>query len=172
MLVLESRGTADVAAFRALVEEHAAALAATLPGDVIARIRSDASSLPGLYAPPSGAIVLAWTTDESDPPQPPPLPAGGGALHALDEESAEIKRMFVRPAYRGLGLGGRIVGALVDAARARGYQRVRLGTIPSMHAAVALYQRHGFVTIPRYRADELSPDTLFFERALVPAVDP
>ncbi|GAC1656093.1 MAG: GNAT family N-acetyltransferase [Gemmatimonadaceae bacterium] len=164
--VLEARGAADVDAFRALVREHAAALASTLPADAIDRILLDADALPGLYASPSGSIVLAWVDSNGETSTHQPTAIGGGAMHALDTEVAEIKRMFVRPSHRRDGVGGRILAALINAARARGYRRVRLGTRPEMHAAVALYRRYGFVPIAPYRVHDLSPDTLFFERTL------
>ncbi|GAC1477977.1 MAG: GNAT family N-acetyltransferase [Gemmatimonadaceae bacterium] len=164
--MVESRGVADVDTFRMLVHEHADALAADLPRDAIRRIRADAAALPGPYAPPSGAIVLAWLVDRDESSPQPQTLAGGGAIHALDAETAEVKRMFVRPACRGAGVGAAILTALTDAARTRGHRRMRLGTVPELQAAIALYTQQGFVPIPPYRDHELSPDTIFFERAV------
>ncbi|GAC1646992.1 MAG: N-acetyltransferase [Gemmatimonadaceae bacterium] len=162
--VVEATGAADVEAFRTVVCEHAAALAAGLPRAAIDAILADAAMLPGRYAPPRGSIVLAWAALDRESLVPERIAVGGGALHALNADVAEIKRMFVQPSYRRAGVGGRILTALIEAARARGYRRVRLGTRPEMHTAVLLYGRYGFTPIEPYRVHELSPDTLFFER--------
>ena len=68
----------------------------------------------------------------------------------MDDETCELKRLYVRPEQRGSGLGRRLVEAIVDAARERGYRRMRLDTTPGMEAAQALYEELGFREIAPY----------------------
>jgi putative acetyltransferase len=99
-------------------------------------------NLPGAYAPPSGRLLLARSADHA---------AGCIALRKLDAGICEMKRLYVRPDYRGLGLGRTLVERLIAEARAIGYQRMRLDTIASaMQDAIALYRRMGFQEIAPY----------------------
>ena len=78
------------------------------------------------------------------------------ALHAVDDDAAEMKRLYVRPAHRGLGLGRALAEAAVSAARELGYARLLLDTVPSsMRAAVAMYQAMGFREVPPYRENPI-----------------
>ncbi len=103
------------------------------------------ASLPGDYAEPRGTLLLAWVDGQ---------PAGCCALRPLDTidypNAAEMKRLFVRKAFRGFGLGRQLAEAILDAARLRGYTSVLLDTIDDMEAARALYEELGFVDIPPY----------------------
>ena len=104
-------------------------------------------SLPGSYAAPSGRLLLAQYEHQA---------AGCVALRKLEVNLCEMKRLYVRPAYRGKGLGRILVERLITDARAIGYERMRLDTIPSsMQDAVALYRRMGFKEIPPYRANPI-----------------
>jgi ribosomal protein S18 acetylase RimI-like enzyme len=101
--------------------------------------------LPGEYAPPRGALLLA-TLDG--------VVAGCCALRPLDSvddpNAAEMKRLYVRKAFRGFGLGRQLAERCLDAARAAGYACVLLDTLSDMEAARALYEELGFQEIPPY----------------------
>jgi GNAT superfamily N-acetyltransferase len=124
---------------RALFEEYAAGLAVDLSFQGFA---DELSGLPGAYAPPRGALLLALE---------PEGVLGCVALRAMDEETAEMKRLFLRSGARGRGLGRRLAEAVLDEARRIGYRRIRLDTLPGMDSAQALYLSLGFHEIPAYR---------------------
>jgi GNAT superfamily N-acetyltransferase len=143
----------DLAEVRRLILDHVSARATT-PG--IEHMRADADSLPGRFAAPRGGIWLARAGESG---------VGCVALRPLGDCSAEVKRMFVDASWRGRGVGRALMETLIDGARARGYETLRLGTLADMSAAQALYQSLGFRPIARYRADELI-DTRFYECSL------
>ncbi len=140
-------------AARELILGHAAGLS-DVPG--VARARADAASLPGPYAAPDGALLVATLAGN---------PAGCVAFKRLDGRTCEVKRMFVDPAFRKRGVARALMLRLLEEASRRSYSRVRLGTLNTMAAAQALYRGLGFVEIPRYRPDEHT-DTMFFEKNL------
>ena len=88
-------------------------------------------------------------------------PAGCIALHRLDDERCELKRLYVRPAYRGQGLGSRLVARILDDARQIGYRAMLLDTLPVLDSAVRMYRGLGFYEIPCYN-DSPIDKTYFF----------
>ncbi len=114
------------------------------------------ADLPGCYAAPAGRILLAVENEEA---------AGVVALRPLEEDICEMKRLYVRPGWRGRAVGGRLARAIVEEGRRRGYRAMRLDTHDSMQAAIALYRSLGFREIPRYYDNPL-PGIHYFERPL------
>jgi ribosomal protein S18 acetylase RimI-like enzyme len=119
---------------------------------------SELRTLPGKYAPPTGAILLAHSVDGE--------PIGCVGLRPIEPEGCcEMKRLYVSPRARGLGIGKALVDAAMQAARAAGYREMRLDTLPSMAEAVALYHRAGFrPTAPYY--DNPIAGAVFMRRSL------
>jgi GNAT superfamily N-acetyltransferase len=111
-------------------------------------------TLPGKYARPHGCLLLARAA-----PQPPPGPeaiAGVVGMRPLADGACEMKRLFVRAPWRGQGLGRRLAEAAIGEARAAGYRRMRLDTLPSMGEARQLYRSLGFFEIDAYYRNPLA----------------
>jgi putative acetyltransferase len=121
----------------------------------------EVSALPGAYAPPSGRLLLAIHESTENGMEA----IGCGALRKLQQEACEMKRLYVRPAFRGHGAGFKLVEELVMEARSIGYTRMVLDTLPTMDKAHKLYRSLGFREIPAYWKNPI-PDVLFFELAL------
>jgi putative acetyltransferase len=152
-LIRNADGSADFAAARALFEEYQQSLGFSL---CFQNFDAELAGLPGAYAPPEGRLLLAFSGDE---------PAGCIALRKIGEEICEMKRLWVRPAFRGTGLGRRLAESVMAEAGAIGYRRIRLDTLPSMAAAQALYLSLGFADIPPYN-DHPIEGTRFMEATL------
>jgi ribosomal protein S18 acetylase RimI-like enzyme len=148
-------GAADLAEVRALFEEYAAWLGVDLGYQ---RFAEELASLPGAYVPPTGALLLAADGERV---------IGCVAMRALDSETCEMKRLFVRAAGRGTGAGRALVEAILAAGRAAGYRRMRLDTMERMQAAIALYRSLGFREIAAYYPSPVA-ETHYFERELTP----
>ena len=151
-----ARSPEELEATRALFLEYAESLGFSLCFQGFDR---ELKELPGRYAPPRGEIFLA-TVDGAL--------AGCGAVRSLDPSIAEMKRLFVRPAFRGHQLGRRLAEAIVAHAQAQGFTAMRLDTIESMTAAIALYASLGFREIDAYY-DNPMPGVRYFELSLTAA---
>jgi ribosomal protein S18 acetylase RimI-like enzyme len=104
---------------------------------------AELAALPGKYAPPGGALLIARTQSGEA--------VGCVALRPIEgDRICEMKRLYVLPDARGIGLGGALIAAIVNAARAAGYAEMRLDTLPTMQAALAMYEHAGFRKIPAY----------------------
>ena len=110
-------------------------------------------ALPGEYAPPGGVLLIARDEGKA---------AGCVALRRLDAGTGEMKRMYVREAYRGSGLGRRLAVAVIDEARKRKCERMVLDTLPKLASAIALYRDLGFREIGPYLASP-TPGAICFE---------
>ena len=139
----------DIEAARSLFKEYEASLGFSL---CFQSFDQELATLPGDYAPPSGRLFLAkWIEGESE------QLAGCVALHRLEDGTCEMKRLYVRPEFRGKGIGQALAAAVVEDGREIGYRRMRLDTVPSvMGNAVALYRSMGFREIPAYRVNPIA----------------
>lgn len=138
---------------RLLIQEYASSLSFDLG---FQNLDDEIATLPGAYAPPRGCLLVARSEDRS---------VGCVAVRPLETDTAELKRLWVRPEARGTGAGRRLVTRAVGDARAMGYARIRLDTTPEMGAAQALYRSLGFVEIEPYRPNPV-PGTTYLELGL------
>ncbi len=138
----EPQSDSEWAASAAIFREYGDSLGIDLS---FQNFEEELASLPGLYAAPRGTVLLAWVDGEL---------AGCCALRPIEDidvpNAAEMKRLYVRPAFRRFGLGRLLAEAVLDAARRMGYSSVLLDTLDDMEAARALYEELGFVEIPPY----------------------
>lgn len=145
----------DVATARKLFEEYGTSLGFSL---CFQGFDKELAGLPGDYAPPAGRLLLLTEDGQV---------AGCVALRRLDAETCEMKRLYVRPEFRGRSLGRALAEEIIRQARGLGYPRLRLDTVPSMAAAIALYRDLGFREIAPYRENPV-PGVLYFELPLRP----
>jgi ribosomal protein S18 acetylase RimI-like enzyme len=144
MFRIEQASTDEqIALARELFREYAKALSVDLCFQDFER---ELRELPGKYAPPAGRLLLAYNNDESTSERV----AGCGALRPLSAEICEMKRLYVRPEFRGSGVGRAMTLALITAAQEIGYRALRLDTLSEMRAAQELYRQMGFRDISAY----------------------
>lgn len=129
----------DIAQARELFLEYAQSLGFSL---CFQNFDQELANLPGDYAPPEGRLLLAGLDSQV---------AGCVALHKLEDGICEMKRLYLRPQFRGKGLGRALADRIISEARQIGYQRMRLDTVePVMRDAVAMYRKIGFREITPY----------------------
>ncbi len=128
---------------KALFREYEASLSVDL---CFQHFEAELSGLPGRYNRPGGRLFLALAGGS---------PAGCIALRSLGEERCEMKRLYVRPAFRALGLGRALAARLIEDARAMGHREMLLDTLKEMGGAQALYEKLGFTDIPAYYENPL-----------------
>ena len=179
MISLRAAGDTDLEVVRMLLREYAAYLNASVGEEHICleNYEKELTTLPAPYQEPSGVILLAIVDEQ---------PAGVTALKPLtplrsafaEERACEMKRLWVRPQFRGLRLGRLLSERLIEEAGARGYTAIYLDTMPgTMQAANQIYGELGFAPVERYTdnpvlrqqtgcADNRSPDVVFFRRAI------
>ena len=153
-LVAPVRTPADLDAVGELFDAYAASLDVDL---AYQNYGAERAGLPGKYAPPEGELLLARSRDGAA--------IGCVALRAVGDGACEMKRLYVAPGARGLGLGRRLAEAVVQAAGARGYREIRLDTLPSMASAIGLYEAMGFTRVAPYYAGAVD-GTIFLARPL------
>jgi ribosomal protein S18 acetylase RimI-like enzyme len=148
--IVKVESAQDLGHIRTLFNEYADSLGFDLDFQDFHR---ELDGLPGDYAPPEGCLLLASEGSQL---------IGCVALRRIDNETCEMKRLYVRSDFRGKGIGRALSQKVVDEARAIGYQRMRLDTIPTMKQANALYKSFGFKEIKPYRYNPIE-GALFME---------
>ena len=152
--VLQAESPDQIAQARELFLEYAESLGFSL---CFQNFDQELAGLPGDYAPPGGCLLLAEFQGEL---------AGCVALHRFDHDICEMKRLYLRPKFRGKGLGRVLTEAVIAEARQVGYRHMRLDTVgPVMKDAVAMYRKMGFREIAPYRANPMA-GTLYLELTL------
>jgi putative acetyltransferase len=152
-VISQATNPESLALVRGLFQEYAESLDTDLS---FQDFSAELAGLPGGYAPPKGRLLLALDGA---------LPAGCVALRPLEGETCEMKRLYVRPEYRGTGLGQLLVERIIAEAKLAGYGQMRLDTLPGMTAARELYSRLGFRQIAPYRHNPIA-GTAFLELTL------
>lgn len=148
---VESQEQVSVA--RELFREYANAIGVDLEYQ---GFTAELAALPSPYTSPHGTLLIAQIDGAT---------AGCVALRRLDHETGEMKRLYVRPAFRSYGLGKYLVETVIQVARRAGYTALRLDTLPCMETAQGLYRKLGFTEISAYNSSYL-PGTRFYELRL------
>ena len=151
MRLRQAESDADIEEARSLFKEYEHATGVDL---CFQNFEAELRGLPGDYAPPAGRLFILAAEDGSA--------LGCVALRPLDASTCEMKRLYLRPAARGTGAGRRLAESVIAEARSIGYERMRLDTLPSMRAAIALYRSLGFRETEPYRFNPVE-GTLYME---------
>jgi GNAT superfamily N-acetyltransferase len=151
--IRDADSAGDLLDARMLFEEYAATLEHDLS---VQEFQQELATLPGAYARPRGRLLLARWNETL---------AGCVALRPLDAHTCELKRLYVRAAFRSHRIGRSLVERIIQNAGEVGYQKIRLDTLPSMAPAIALYRRLGFYPIDSYQ-DNPVPGAMFLELQL------
>jgi GNAT superfamily N-acetyltransferase len=154
LIFAQVKSALQIAQARELFLEYAQSLGFSL---CFQNFDQELAELPGDYAPPAGRLLLAEFDAQL---------AGCVALHKLDSAVCEMKRLYLRPQFRGRGLGRLLAEKIIAEARLIGYERMRLDTVePVMKDAVAMYRRFGFKDIAPYCPNP-NPGVLYMELQL------
>jgi len=157
LAIVSAESAAQIAQARELFLEYAQSLGFSL---CFQNFDKELAELPGDYAPPAGRLLLAEYDGRL---------AGCVALHRLNVEVCEMKRLYLRTGFRGKGLGRVLAERIIREAQSIGYKSMRLDTVePVMKDAVAMYRRLGFREIAPYRENPM-PGTLYMELELTAA---
>ncbi len=153
IVIRDARWPPDRAVVRTLFLDYARGLGIDLD---FQHFDAELETLPGKYAPPAGRLLLAWRDDAA---------LGCVALRPIGGDTCEMKRLYVRPEARGMQLGRRLAERICDEARAAGYARICLDTLPTLLAARHLYESLGFEPVEPYVFNPL-PGAMFLGRRL------
>jgi ribosomal protein S18 acetylase RimI-like enzyme len=152
--IIQARSAAAIAKTAMLFRQYAQSLGIDLS---FQDFEDEVAALPGDYSPPGGCLLVAFSIGS---------PAGCVGVRPVEPGICEMKRLYVSPEARGLGLGRALAEAAIRFGRDAGYRTMRLDTLPQMAAARALYRHLGFREIPPYRYNPIL-GTTFMELALV-----
>lgn len=144
LMVTHAQSADEIETARALMREYQQRLGVDLS---FQGFENELEGLPGSYAPPSGRLLLAWHEQTA---------VGCVALQRVTNLRAEMKRLYVPPSARGLGVARRLVSQLLTEAQAIGYCEVVLDTLPTMNEAQRLYEQFGFRDIEPYRPNPIA----------------
>jgi carbonic anhydrase len=151
--IIQAHSEEEIVQARELFKEYEASLGISL---CFQNFEQELASLPGDYTAPDGRLLLACQGR---------IPAGCVALRRISDGICEMKRLYLRPEFRGQKLGQRLAQEIIAEARRLGYQKMRLDTLPSMTQAIALYRALGFQPIEPYTHNPV-PGALFLELRL------
>jgi ribosomal protein S18 acetylase RimI-like enzyme len=151
--IAEARWPDDRATVESLFREYVSSLAEDIS---FQNVDEELGTLPGKYARPTGVVLIARDAE----------PAGAIAYRMVEPGVCEMKRLYVRPAFRGTGLGRELANDLIEDARARGYRTMLLDTLASMSSARALYRNLGFVAVAPYYDNPL-PGVMYMALELI-----
>jgi len=150
---LIAKSETDYETGKALFQEYAQSLTVDL---CFQNFSTELETIADQYNLPAGGLYLAFYNG---------LPAGCAAIRKLDDETAELKRMFVKDDYRGHKIGVKLLQLAIDLAKQLGYNKLRLDTLVDMVKAQQLYKSFGFYEIPAYRFNPLG-GTIYMEKKL------
>jgi ribosomal protein S18 acetylase RimI-like enzyme len=153
LVITEARWPDDRATVEALFREYIGSLTEDIS---FQNVDNELAGLPGKYARPGGVVLIAWDGTDA---------AGAVAYRMVEPGVCEMKRLYVRPAFRGRDIGRELANELIDDAQSRGYRTMLLDTLASMQSARALYRALGFRPVEAYYHNPL-PGTMYMARDL------